>query len=105
MFNSAAAFNQPLAFDTSSVTNMGGMFYEAVAFNQPLLNFDATSLKDAACMFEGAAAFNQREQSGTLSPGRRPCLIRKGQRECAHAAQFLEISHSAPTQLRPTLKH
>ena len=59
MFNSAAAFNQPLAFDTSSVTNMGGMFYEAVAFNQPLLNFDATSLKDAACMFEGAAAFNQ----------------------------------------------
>jgi len=36
MFCDATAFNQPLAFDTSSCTAMEGMFFRATAFNLPL---------------------------------------------------------------------
>ena len=39
----ATAFNQPLSFDTSSVTSMGAMFRSASAFNQPL-SFDTSSV-------------------------------------------------------------
>ena len=35
-FEGASAFNQPLAWDTSSVTDMGYAFSDAEAFNQPL---------------------------------------------------------------------
>ena len=41
----AFAFNQPLSFDTSSVTDMSYMFYYASAFNQPL-SFDTSSVTD-----------------------------------------------------------
>ena len=34
MFTSASAFNQPLSFNTISVTNMSFMFQGATAFNQ-----------------------------------------------------------------------
>ena len=54
----ATAFNQPLSFDTSSVTNMCGMFSGATAFNQPL-HFDTSSVITMRCMFDGAWAFNQ----------------------------------------------
>ena len=47
----AYAFNQPLSFDTSSVTNMGHMFYTAGAFNQPL-SFDTSSVTDMRYMFQ-----------------------------------------------------
>ena len=50
MFVNAGAFNQPLSFDTSSVTSMAYMFYGASAFNQPL-SFDTSSVKDMADMF------------------------------------------------------
>ena len=33
MFYSAAAFNQPLSFDTSSVTTMSGMFNAATSLS------------------------------------------------------------------------
>merc|ERR1711935_930132 len=46
----ASAFNQPLSFDTSSVTDMSGMFVEASAFNQPL-SFDTSSVTDMSGMF------------------------------------------------------
>ena len=46
----ASAFNQPLSFDTSSVSNMGLMFYGASAFNQPL-SFDTSSVTDMQSMF------------------------------------------------------
>ena len=46
----AKAFNQPLSFDTSSVTNMGYMFYNAGAFNQPL-KFDTSSVTNMKNMF------------------------------------------------------
>ena len=54
----ASAFNQPLSFDTSSVTNMGLMFRSAGAFNQPL-SFDTSRVTDMYLMFYGASAFNQ----------------------------------------------
>jgi len=39
----ASAFNQPLSLDTSSVTSMTNMFFNAEAFNQPL-SFDTSSI-------------------------------------------------------------
>ena len=47
---SGSAFNQPLSFDTSSVTDMSYMFYVASAFNQPL-SFDTSSVTDMSYMF------------------------------------------------------
>ena len=58
MFKSASAFNQPLSFDTSSVTNMYRMFKSASAFNQPL-SFYTSSVRDMSDMFGSASAFNQ----------------------------------------------
>ena len=46
----ASAFNQPLSFDTSSVTDMGGVFYGASAFNQPL-SLDTSSVTNMFAMF------------------------------------------------------
>ena len=47
-------FNQPLSFDTSSVTNMAHMFQcqrgKPVYFNQPL-SFDTSSVTDMSWMF------------------------------------------------------
>ena len=43
-------FDQPLSFDTSSVTNMGYMFYGASAFNQSL-SFDTSSVTTMSYMF------------------------------------------------------
>ena len=48
---SASAFNQPLSFDTSSVTSMGWMFSYAWAFNQPL-SFDTSKVNDMGYMFK-----------------------------------------------------
>ena len=58
MFESAMAFNQPLSWDTPSVTNMGYMFYGAPKFNQPL-DFDTSSVTAMDYMFEETSAFNQ----------------------------------------------
>jgi surface protein len=44
MFHTARAFNQPLAdWNVSSVTNMRSMFNRASSFNQPLGNWDVSS--------------------------------------------------------------
>ncbi len=50
MFN-GCAFNQPLNFDTSSVTNMSSMFLYSPAFDQDLSGFNISSLTNAASMF------------------------------------------------------
>jgi len=81
MFSVAKAFNQPVSFNTSSVTNMEFMFY-FTAFNQPL-SFDtskvtamaamfhwANSLSDAnklliRCAWAGTSAFNGNARSGS----------------------------------------
>merc|ERR1711935_859834 len=50
MFYQASAFNQPLSFDTSKVTSMGDMFKHARAFNQPL-SFDTSKVTSMHGMF------------------------------------------------------
>ena len=46
-------------WDTSSVTNMGYMFYNNQIFNQDIGNWDTSSVTDMAIMFHGNSAFNQ----------------------------------------------
>ena len=46
----ASAVNQPLSFNTSSVTNMSSMFHGASAFNQPL-SFDTSKVTTMSYMF------------------------------------------------------
>ncbi|KAL1495256.1 hypothetical protein AB1Y20_017117 [Prymnesium parvum] len=58
MFEYASSFNQPLNWDTSSVTSMWWMFAGASSFNQPL-NWDTSSVTDMDAMFAGASSFNQ----------------------------------------------
>ena len=60
MFFDAKGFNQPLNnWDTSNVTNMAAMFDGAKAFNQPINNWDTSKVTNMSSMFDGAKAFNQ----------------------------------------------
>ena len=60
MFRDAAAFNQPLNnWDVSSVTSMYSMFRFAAAFNQPLYAWDVSSVTVMSDMFRDAFNFNQ----------------------------------------------
>ena len=60
MFWKASSFNQPLNdWDVSSVTVMGYMFYEAYSFNQPLNDWDVRSVTDMEYMFYEASSFDQ----------------------------------------------
>ncbi|KAL1496838.1 hypothetical protein AB1Y20_014424 [Prymnesium parvum] len=58
MFDGASSFNQPLNWDTSSVTTMRYMFQEASSFNE-LLNWDTSSVTTIRGMFSSATSFNQ----------------------------------------------
>ena len=49
------AFNQPLSFDTSSVTSMYYMLAGASVFNRPL-SFDTSSVTSMSYMFAVRAA-------------------------------------------------
>jgi len=60
MFRGAFDFNQPLNdWDVSSVTDMTGMFCWASDFNQPLNDWDVGSVTNIGWMFYGASGFNQ----------------------------------------------
>tara|TARA_R110000822_G_scaffold268025_1_gene391438 strand:- start:974 stop:2122 length:1149 start_codon:yes stop_codon:yes gene_type:complete len=59
MFYGAMSFNQALTFDTSSVTDMNGMFQSATVFNQSLSSFDTSSVTNMSYMFTNATSFNQ----------------------------------------------
>jgi surface protein len=60
VFRGASSFNQPLEdWNTSSVTTMSSMFESAEAFNQPLSFWDVSSVMDMSYLFYGASAFNQ----------------------------------------------
>ena len=56
MFFFSEQFNQPLSFDTSSVTNMSRMF--RLSGQNSSLSFDTSSVEDMSFMFE-QSAFNQ----------------------------------------------
>ena len=83
----ARAFNQPLGFDTSSVTNMGFMFYGARAFNKSL-SFDTSSVTNMSNMFQvrSARALAYSLQSGLPSE----CRLR------AASAPHARTPHLAP---------
>ncbi|MDC1454526.1 BspA family leucine-rich repeat surface protein, partial [Pelagibacteraceae bacterium] len=64
MFFSATAFDQNIAtsgnsWNTSSVTTMSYMFYDASAFNQDIGNWDTSSVTNINSMFYLATSFNQ----------------------------------------------
>ncbi len=58
-FRDNTTFNQNIGnWDTSSVTNMSLMFFNA-AFNQPIGAWDTSSVNDMHFMFQNATNFNQ----------------------------------------------
>ena len=60
MFWDAKSFNQPIGnLDTSNVTNMNSMFDGAKSFNQPIGNWDTSKVTNMKNMFFGATSFNQ----------------------------------------------
>ncbi len=60
MFESTYVFNQPIGdWNTSSVTDMSSMFSSAQVFNQPIGDWDTSSVTDMNGMFGIASAFNQ----------------------------------------------
>ena len=60
MFYDALSFNQPLNdWDTSNVTNMSRMFYLAKSFNQPLNDWNTSNVTNMSEMFHFAYRFNQ----------------------------------------------
>lgn len=74
MFSGATSFNnggQPGIgnWDTSRVTDMIGMFYNADAFNQPIGNWDVSSCTRFHTLFYGCAIFNQDLTNWDVSSG------------------------------------
>ena len=60
MFYRAEKFNQPIGnWDVSKVTHMHGMFMYAEKFNQPIGNWDVSSVTDMYAMFQYVVNFNQ----------------------------------------------
>merc|ERR1711988_949439 len=60
MFYNAYKFNQPITcWNVSNVTNMGGMFKRAYLFNQPLNNWDVSNVECMIGMFYNAVSFNK----------------------------------------------
>lgn len=60
VFCEATAFNQPIGtWNTANVTNLAGMFILARAFNQPIGSWNTSKVTDLTEMFFGAGAFNQ----------------------------------------------
>lgn len=58
MFLRCISFNESLSLDTSNVTNMRWMFKDCIKFNSEL-NFDTRKVNDMSSMFEGCISFNQ----------------------------------------------
>lgn len=61
MFVQATKLNDPniSKWDTSNVTNMAAMFYQATAFNQNLNDWNVSNVTDMTSMFYLASNFNQ----------------------------------------------
>ena len=60
VFANALIFNQSInGWDTSSVTTASGMFFKARSFNQPLNSWNVSNVEDMSFMFGSADKFNQ----------------------------------------------
>ena len=60
MFRYNGAFNQPIGnWDTSQVTNMGGLLHFNNAFKQPIGDCDTSSVTSMDRMFRYNGSFNQ----------------------------------------------
>jgi surface protein len=62
MFSSCSVLNGPSninTWNTSTITNMSGMFYYTSAFNQNIGSWNTAAVTNMSSMFNGASAFNQ----------------------------------------------
>ena len=59
MFQNATVFNQDLSWNTSSVTTTTRMFQNAAAFNGNIMNWNTINDVSMNSMFQGATAFTQ----------------------------------------------
>ena len=60
MFYDAFSFNSDISnWDVSNVTNMNNMFYNAEKFNQDISKWEVGNVQNMVHMFESAAKFNQ----------------------------------------------
>lgn len=58
MMSGADSFNQPISeWNTSSVINLKGMFFEAYSFNQSIDKWDISKVQNINYIFNGAIAF------------------------------------------------
>jgi surface protein len=66
--NQSDSFNIDISkWDTSNVTTMDSMFYNASGFNKDIGNWDTSNVTTMAYMFIGASAFNQDIRIWTVS--------------------------------------
>ncbi len=82
MFYAASTFNQDLnGWNTSAVTNMGGMFQNASGFNGTIGNWDTSKVTNMGAMFQSAGSFNgdvSQWDVGNVEDLRRVSLARAG---------------------------
>jgi len=56
--NAIKIYGDIITWDTSSVTDMSNMFYDANSFNEDISGWDTSSVTDMNNMFNGASSFN-----------------------------------------------
>jgi surface protein len=59
MNNETVSFNSPITFSMSTITNMGGLFNGANAFNQDISNWNTSACTDMSYMFANNTLFNK----------------------------------------------